>query len=258
MANNQQLDNRKELIRIFNHLAYKHGANRVFEDFLSVSALSISNAVDKTHWEEREAEYMEITKRYEKSEIELFVAMLTHLVLELEQYAESPKDVLGSIFHELELHNKYKGQFFTPQNIADMMSEVTFETVDKQAIDEQGYVSVCEPCAGSGVMVLSFARAMKKRGYNFQTDMVVTAIDIDIKCVHMAYLQFSLYGIPAIVIHGNSLTREVWSYWYTPLYVLGGWHWKTRNNKKAEGNTKKPVHEVKLRESETGQLAFDI
>ncbi len=44
----------------------------------------------------------------------------------------------------------------------------------------------------------------------------------------MACVQFSLLGISAIIQHGNSLTLEEFSRWYTPAHVLGGWRWKTR------------------------------
>lgn len=56
--------------------------------------------------------------------------------------------------------------------------------------------------------------------------MVVTATDVDIKCVWMTYLQLSLYGIPAVVIHGNSLSMQEHSRWYTPVYILDGWVWR--------------------------------
>ena len=36
----------------------------------------------------------------------------------------------------------------------------------------------------------------------------------------MAYIQLSLYGIPAVVIHGNTLTMETWSHWYTPCAAV--------------------------------------
>ena len=36
----------------------------------------------------------------------------------------------------------------------------------------------------------------------------------------------SIYGIPAVVIHGDSITVEEWSRWYTPAYVWGGWFFK--------------------------------
>ena len=51
----------------------------------------------------------------------------------------------------------------------------------------------------------------------------VTCTDIDLRCVHMTYLQAALLHIPAIVVHGNSISREVWSCWYTQAHVLGGW-----------------------------------
>ena len=31
----------------------------------------------------------------------------------------------------------------------------------------------------------------------------------------MCYIQLSLLGIPAVVIHGNPLTMQEWAHWYT-------------------------------------------
>jgi len=56
-------------------------------------------------------------------------------------------------------------------------------------IEEKGYISVCEPCCGSGAMILGAAKALKDAGYNYQQQMVVHATDIDIKCVHMYLLK---------------------------------------------------------------------
>ena len=47
--------------------------------------------------------------------------------------------------------------------------------------------------------------------------------DLDFKCTCMAYIQLSLYGIPAVVEHANTLTCEVFSRWYTPVYLWNGW-----------------------------------
>lgn len=46
------------------------------------------------------------------------------------------------------------------------------------------------------------------------------ASDIDIRCVHMTYLQLALAGVPAIVCHQNSLTNEIWSVWKTPAFIF--------------------------------------
>lgn len=215
----------KTIIKNIQWLGQRHSNWQAFVDFVSMAALSISNSVDWIHRDEREKQYLEIVKRYTKEEVDLFPQMFASLIEELERHAEAPQDVLGPIYHELELHNKWKGQFFTPQHICDFMGLVALGENDPD-IEKRGYLTVCEPCAGSGAMVLGFAKAMRQNHYDFQRQMVVTATDIDLKCVFMTYLQLSLYGIPAVVIHGNTLTMEEWSRWYTPVYMLNGWVWR--------------------------------
>lgn len=168
---------------------------------------------------------MESVGRYDKSEIDLFPQMLAHLIEELERHAEYPEDVLGGVFHELELHNKYNGQFFTPQHICDMMGMIVLGD-GPSGETGRDFEHVGEPCAGSGAMILGFARVMVKNKRDFHREMVVTATDVDIKCVWMTYLQLALYGIPAVVIHGNSISLEEWSRWYTPIYMFDDWVWR--------------------------------
>jgi len=90
-------------MRLLRQLATKRKIWAVFSDFLALSALAISNAVDLRQFDEREAQYMEIVGRYNKSEIKLFAELFAHLTLELDEHAEQPRDVLGEIFHELML-----------------------------------------------------------------------------------------------------------------------------------------------------------
>ena len=73
-----------------------------------------------------------------------------------------------------------------------------------------------EPTCGSGTMVIACIWEMKKRGFDYRNKSFFVAQDIDIRCVWMAYIQLTLYQIPAVVIHSNTLTMESWSYWYTP------------------------------------------
>ena len=215
----------KEIVKIISKLGEKHSNWRVFEDFLAMIAISISNSVDKIQWDKREKQYLDIVKPYNREELELFCEMYAILVAQLDLHADEPQDVLGPIFHELELHNKYNGQFFSPVSICDMMGKMTFSKSDKN-FEKKGYITLYEPCSGSGAMVLGFVKAMAQSKCNFRTQVVVTATDIDIKCVYMTYIQLSLYGIPAVVIHGNTLTVEEWSRWYTPVYILDEWVWR--------------------------------
>ncbi|MDR2559959.1 MAG: N-6 DNA methylase [Oscillospiraceae bacterium] len=225
----------KEIIKLIKQAAYSRGEYQVFNDWLEMSAISISNSIDPTHREEREKRYLDIIGSYGKREQETFPQMFAHLVEALQNKVENSgtEDVLGLIFHELELHNKYKGKFFTPQNVSDCMAFMTFDDL-QSVIEKNGFISACEPCCGSGVMITSMCKAMQKAELNYCTQLVVTAVDIDIKCVHMTYLQLSLYGVPAVVIHGNSITCEEFSRWYTPVYLLNGWIWREQcriNNK---------------------------
>ncbi len=208
------------MLKNIQKLSGRHSTWKVFSDFCEISAISISNSIDKANYEERENQYLNIVKGYKKEEVDLFAKMFADLVMDSNECAENEllDDILGQTFHELGLHNHWKGQYFTPMTVCDAMGEITLQNPEK-IIEERGYITVGEPCVGSGAMVLGMANALENRGYNYQKHMVVTATDIDLKCVHMAYIQFSLYGIPAVVIHGNTLTNEKWSRWYTPMYA---------------------------------------
>ena len=80
-----------------------------------------------------------------------------------------------------------------------------------------------EPACGAGAMVIALAQAMLAADINYQRHLHVTAVDIDPRAVHMAYIQFSLLHIPAHVMVGNSLSNEVREHWFTPAHILAGW-----------------------------------
>ena len=225
-----------EIIKGLKSLGSKYSTWSVFEDWLKCCSISISNSVDYIHREQREKEYLEIIKKYTPTEQQQLVKLFAELTISLEkEFTEGgPTDLLGRVFHGLELHNKYHGQFFTPFHICEFMGQVALGdggeagNIVDSAITEKGYISVYEPCVGSGGMVLGFAKAMYKNKLNYCKQMVAYCCDIDIKCVHMAYLQLSLYGIPAVIIHGNSLTLEEWDRWYTPTYMVDMWPLKEK------------------------------
>lgn len=220
-------DHQQELLRLFNRLSGRHSHWQVFADFCEMSAIAFSNAVDFIHRDEREERYLQIIKRYDRAELNALAQGLSHLTLAMEH---ETRDVLGRTFHDLELHNKWAGQFFTPYDVCRMMAQMTIgDTNDLQErIKERGYVTAQEPAVGSGAMVIALAQEMREAGINYQQHLHVTAIDIDLKCVHMAYVQFSLLHIPAVIIHGDTLAVKEYSHWYTPAHLLDGWQWKLR------------------------------
>ena len=118
----------------------------------------------------------------------------------------------------MELHNKWIGQFFSPYSICKMMAAITLGDDEHlvEKIKNSGYVTVCEPSCGSGAIIIAMAEEIQELGFSPSKHMHATAIDIDQRCVHMAYIQFSLLNLPATVIHGNALSLETRSTWRTP------------------------------------------
>lgn len=209
-------------------MANRHSLWDVFQDFLMMGAVSISNCVDLSHKEAREKEYMDTIQKYSPEEQGQFPILFANLVNTMEQCIREGRmeDVLGKLYQELDLQNEWKGQFFTPQNLSDFMGRITFGDDVQEIIMRRGFITALEPACGSGVMVLGLTNAMRDAGFNYCAELMVDAMDIDIRCVYMAYIQLSLYGIPAVVRHGNALTLEEWSQWYTPIYMLNGWKWR--------------------------------
>lgn len=230
------------MIKMFQNLAYRHSLWEVYSDFLEMASLAISNSVDFINYGSREKRYLEVVKKYSKEEAAIFPKLIGELVQAL---TEKTSDVLGEIFMELELGSKWKGQFFTPYSLCLASAKLMIGNLDK-IIDERGYVSLNEPCYGGGAMVIAFAEAMREQGYNPQKQLMVICQDLDLKAVHMSYIQLSLLGIPATVCHANTLSLEVFSTWKTPFWVLGFWD---HNNLRPKP---KPQYEFVLEEN--GQL----
>lgn len=234
-------EHKKNIIKLIEQASYRHSTWQVFSDFVELSALSISNRVDKRYYKEREARYLEVIKKYNRSELELFPKMLGELIMALES---EMTDILGEIFMEMELGSKWKGQFFTPMSVCRATAKLSLGNIE-ELIEQKGFVTVSEPAAGGGALVIALAEAISERKLNYQQTMVVEAIDLDIKAVHMSYLQLSLLGIPAKVFHGNTLSMEMYSEWRTPTYILDGWWYK----KQKEQKPKAKVIELKLEEN---------
>lgn len=214
---------RKALIKLIEQTSYRHDLWRVFGDFVELTAISLSNAVDMSQRAAREASYIEIINRYDPEEAHRFPKMLAELVLELEAGAA---DVLGEVFMEMDLGSKWHGQFFTPFHLCRAIAQTMVDGQMRNTIERNGFIRVSEPACGGAAMIIALADEMKRAGINYQRHMHVVAQDLDEKAVHMAYVQLSLLNVPAIIIHGNTLSLEERAHWYTPVHILGGWNWK--------------------------------
>jgi type I restriction-modification system DNA methylase subunit len=162
--------------RAFVALMEKSGYSRslytVFRDFCEPAALSMSNAIDRAQYEQREGRYMEIVKTYKKEEVARFPEMFASIVLSLE---ERKGDCLGQLFMALDLGNDRAGQFFTPYHVSLLMAKMLCGDVKAQC-KARGYVRVMEPAVGAGGIVIATAEAFEDEGINYQLAMHATCI----------------------------------------------------------------------------------
>lgn len=203
-----------EFIKCLGNIDYTKRNYDVFQDFLTVSSISLANVVLKSV--DLEKQYFEVIEKYKHPEklSELFA--ITTLGLE-----QKCRDFLGEVFMRCNFGNKNSSQFFTPYHISQLMAECVFDkdTV-KQTIKEQGFIKVSEPCCGAGSMILAFAETMLKNDINPQAYMVFQGIDIDINCCRMAFIQTSLMGLTGEIVHGDTITLKTWNNFITPMTML--------------------------------------
>lgn len=221
-----------EFIKVFNELCYSRNDWQVWADVITAIACTISNVTDRTpdRFESREKEYSECIKRLGGVEkpAQLFAIIVEAMEVDPDQ------DFLGSLYMELELGNHWKGQFFTPYNVSRAMAEITMGNCQEQ-IDKQGWISICDPCAGGGAMLIAAANTMRRQKVYYHDHVLFIGQDIDRVVGLMAYIQLSLLGCPGYIVIGNSLTNPILGnplmpaeqdgqeFWYTTFYNSQAW-----------------------------------
>lgn len=215
----------RSLVKLLRENAYRQDLWTVWSDFVEMSAIALSNAVDIANFQRREERYLQIVGKYDREGIDHFAQAFGELVMAMESARFA--DLLGATFMGLDLGNKWTGQFFTPYELCRMMAKMQMHST-KDIIEQNGFITMSDPCVGGGAMVIASAEALHDEGINYQKHLHVTATDIDSRSVHMAYVQLSLLNIPAVVVLGNSLSMEVRDKWYTPAHILGGWSHRLR------------------------------
>ena len=187
--------------------------------------------------------YLNTVRSYNKEQAENMSKLLALLISALE---EKHQDFLGQIYSMLNLGNAKKGQFFTPYNVSKLMAAINIIEIENQ-LAERDFITLSEPCSGSGGIVIAFAETLKVKGYNYQHQLFVEAVDIDELCFMMTYIQLALYGIPARVILGDTLSLKYQKILYTPMYFINGFYWKLRKRNQ-ENNQKEAINEVITKE----------
>lgn len=193
---------KKEIIKTIQKMSGKYALNTIFSDWVMCSAIAIQNSCRVIHnsvWKSREEQYINTMKKYTLEERQEFVRMLKLLT---DAFEEGMSDILGEIYMETGCGSKSTGQFFTPFHLSKLTAEMSLAN---QVISEDEPFEINEPTVGGGGMIIAVAAVLKERGINYQKCMRVVGQDLDWRSVYMAYVQFSLLGIDAIVVQGDTL-----------------------------------------------------
>lgn len=225
-------DDKKYFIETFNKLVSER--NRpwdIWKDFVLMTACAFSNAVDKTHYDEREERYLKAIAKYRKEEQALFPELLAEMTVALEK--NSNQDFLGEVYMRMRLGSDELKQIFTPYNVCHLMALATMGNVAEQ-VEKSGFITVHDDCCGGGATLIAAANVarndLEKAGLNFQNHILFSAQDIEETVALMCYIQLSLLGVAGFVKVGNSLTDPIRNgdsmenYWFTPMYFSEVWH----------------------------------
>jgi len=218
--NGKILSKKQEFIKTLESINYSKDTHEVFSDWLIIAAASLYA------WKKDqnvEKEYAETAKRYSKEELDKHAKLLVITINALE---EREQDFLGDIFISADLTNTKKAQIFTPYHIAELMAEASIGSTE---LPKNKICKVCDPCCGSGVMLIASAMVMQKHGFNYQKNAVFFGTDIDARCARMTFIQLSLLGVPAIITCGDTITNEVFWKRETIGFYLAGMNWRLMN-----------------------------
>ena len=213
-----------EIVKLIDKSTYGINRTKLISDVFECGAIAISNLLDLTQKDEREKRYTDIMNNYKPEDRNSLCNIFSKIYALCSSVVYDDgvfKDYLGELFMRLNQGNSHTGQFFTPYHISKFMAECTLlPDVVKEKTKDDGILTISDPCSGSGGLMIAALSVLKECGINYGQNCFVSCSDIDIRCVHMTYLQLSLAGVPAIVKHQNSLTRETWSIWRTPAFML--------------------------------------
>jgi hypothetical protein len=184
----------KSVFDLLEETTRRSGVSRAqaFEDFLHMGVCALSGG-------QLEDQYMATVKRHAEGKtgkrgcdsIAHAFGQLVHVMEETRQ------DILGDLFQGGITYGE-AGQYLTPEPLCQMMAAMTVG----DAGEEEGNPrkSVCDPCCGSGRMLLAVA--------DLKPHWEFIGQDVDVRCVRMTAINLALRNLYGYVIWGNSLGCE--------------------------------------------------
>lgn len=211
----------EEIIKIITNMSGKYSPITIFDDFVKMAAISLSNSTDIIHnkeWEKRESQYKTIVSKYTNEEFHYLVKILILLV---NLFNKSIYDYLGYIYMKCEMGNSKTGQFFTPFHLSELAAKLSINNIEKIK-QTNDIITLNEPACGGGGLILAFLKILKDNNINYQKRVKIIAQDLDFRSVYMTYIQLSLVGAKAKVVQCDTLTelytKDKNCIFYTPMW----------------------------------------
>jgi hypothetical protein len=166
----------------------------------------------------REDEYIAQAKRWKEKDLEQFGHALGAFLLES---ADDPyTDLLGPT-HQDTLGTRgqqHGGEFHTPQVLCEAIARMAFSDLETRLRPDQP-VTVLEPAGGAGAMLLAIMPVLINLNLP-PTILQVTSWDISKTASDMCFINMTVAGIPAHIVHGDTLRMKQFNSWVNPWWPV--------------------------------------
>lgn len=204
-----------QFIKLLEKMSHNRYLIDVFSEVVHMMALSLWSPFALNDHEEVEKEWQTYRDRFTDAEYEYIKEAFALVVDTLEKKRE---EFLGTVLEAIGAANTHNGQFLTPNSVAQLMAGVT--APDMEDYKPGQIIKMNDPACGASVLLIASAEECVKRGIR-QSDLLVEAGDIDRRGCDISYIELSLLGYAAVVLHQDGLSREMYSKpMYTPGYFL--------------------------------------
>lgn len=194
----------------------------ILQDLFECGAITISQRFQIMPNAEKEKRYQAIMRRYDENAREKLAEAFADVYVLLSSQVENGfGDYLGELYMQSGTSNSRSGQFFTPYHVSLACAEATVsEDMLKPHMENDTILTANEPACGSAGMIIALVDILhNKYHFNYARNLFVECSDIESRCVHMAYLQLALAGVPAVVYRRDTLTMKTYERWDTPALI---------------------------------------
>jgi type I restriction-modification system DNA methylase subunit len=196
---------------------FGYSSSTIFSDFLDTCLSSLLSLTDNLQHPDvfeklknnkltgkYEAQYMSLVEKYKENKTrekgsrpaDYFANAWGSL---LKETWESQEDILGEIFMNKISFGEH-GQFFTPFNLADMMTKLLHSPEEMKPGEK-----VCDPACGSGRFLICYGK-LNKAAHLY-------GVDLSPECAKMSALNMWLFDLDADIYHGDSLAMKYFHVW---------------------------------------------